>query len=129
MRTASAALAILLAGSLPALAQDADVGKAPPPDPYKAVSSLVPLPDFLPGMGQLGLEVGRLPPVVGQPGELVLQCGAVDRCAHRASPAGAPGRRRRRGSVGGPTPGRMRARRPPRTLRDPPRTPTARGPP
>ena len=43
------------------MAQDADVGKAPPPDPYKAVSSLVPLPDFLPGMGQLFVDPATLP--------------------------------------------------------------------
>ncbi|HEX5078868.1 MAG TPA: DUF5602 domain-containing protein [Geminicoccaceae bacterium] len=61
MRTASVALALLLAGSLPASAQDADVGKAPPPEPYKAVSSLVSLPDFLPGIGQLYVDPATLP--------------------------------------------------------------------
>ncbi|NGM86949.1 hypothetical protein G5B35_06440 [Parapusillimonas sp. SGNA-6] len=35
--------------------------KAPPAAPYKAVSSLVKLPDFLPGMGQLFVDPSTLP--------------------------------------------------------------------
>jgi hypothetical protein len=39
----------------------ASVTKAPPAAPYKAVSSLVKLPDFLPGMGQLFVDPSTLP--------------------------------------------------------------------
>lgn len=35
--------------------------KAPPAAPYKAVSSLVKLPDFIPGMGQLYVDPDTLP--------------------------------------------------------------------
>lgn len=35
--------------------------KAPPAAPYKAVSSLVKLPDFIPGMGQLYVDPASLP--------------------------------------------------------------------
>ncbi|MBV6273695.1 hypothetical protein KVP09_12360 [Alcaligenaceae bacterium CGII-47] len=35
--------------------------KAPPAAPYKAVSSLVKLPDFIPGMGQLFVDPASLP--------------------------------------------------------------------
>lgn len=59
MKLVSAALALVLAGALPALAQD--VAKAPPPGAFKAVSSLVKLPDFLPGMGQLFVDPATLP--------------------------------------------------------------------
>ncbi|WP_378944194.1 DUF5602 domain-containing protein [Mesorhizobium sp. ANAO-SY3R2] len=62
MKPVTVALAVLLAGSLPALARDpAHVDKAPPAAPYKAVSSLVKLPDFLPGMGQLFVDPATLP--------------------------------------------------------------------
>lgn len=37
------------------------VTQSPPPAPYKAVSSLVKLPDFLPGMGQLFVDPNTLP--------------------------------------------------------------------
>ncbi len=37
------------------------VAKAPPHAPYKAVSSLVKLPDFIPGMGQLYVDPNTLP--------------------------------------------------------------------
>src|SRR5690606_27955178 len=37
------------------------VAKSPPAAPYKAVSSLVKLPDFLPGMGQLFVDPKTLP--------------------------------------------------------------------
>jgi hypothetical protein len=47
----------LIAG--PALAQN--VEKAPPGGDYKAVSSLVPLPDFLPGLGALYVQPDTLP--------------------------------------------------------------------
>ena len=59
MKMVPFALAVLLTGSLPVLA--ADVGKAPPPGAFKAVSSLVKLPDFLPGMGQLFVDPATLP--------------------------------------------------------------------
>lgn len=55
----SAALALGL--TLPSSAQDTDVSMAPPADPYKKVSELVPLPDFLPGMGQLFVDPATLP--------------------------------------------------------------------
>jgi len=35
--------------------------KAPPAAPYKAVSSLVKLPDFIPGLGQLYVDPSTLP--------------------------------------------------------------------
>jgi hypothetical protein len=54
---AVAAMAALTAG--PGLAQD--VAKSPPAEPYKAVSSLVQLPDFIPGMGQLFVDPATLP--------------------------------------------------------------------
>lgn len=59
MKMVPFALAVLLTASLPVLA--ADVGKAPPPGAFKAVSSLVKLPDFLPGMGQLFVDPATLP--------------------------------------------------------------------
>jgi hypothetical protein len=37
------------------------VDHAPPPAPYLAVSGLVPLPDFLPGLGQLYVDPATLP--------------------------------------------------------------------
>jgi len=43
----------------PALAQN--VGEAPPPGPYKRVSTLVKLPDFLPGLGTLYVDPSTLP--------------------------------------------------------------------
>ena len=54
---AAAALATLVA--TPVLAQQ--VSKAPPPAPYKKVSELVKLPDFLPGIGQLYVDPKTLP--------------------------------------------------------------------
>ena len=39
----------------------ADIGKAPPPEPYKKVSTLVKLPDFLPGLGTLYVDPKTLP--------------------------------------------------------------------
>ena len=63
MKKFAIALALLAAGSLPALAHDIpdDIAKAPPADDYKAVSSLVKLPDFLPGLGQLFVDPATLP--------------------------------------------------------------------
>jgi hypothetical protein len=45
--------------ALPAVAQD--VTQAPPPAPFAAVSSLVKLPDFLPGLGSLYVDPTTLP--------------------------------------------------------------------
>lgn len=39
----------------------ADIEKAPPPEPYKKVSTLVKLPDFLPGLGTLYVDPKTLP--------------------------------------------------------------------
>ena len=52
--------AALLAGPA-ALAQEADLTQAPPPAPYQAVSDLVELPEFLPGLGQLYVDPATLP--------------------------------------------------------------------
>ena len=49
----------LLALPLPALAQGVET--APPPAPYQPVAELVPLPDFLPGLGQLFVDPATLP--------------------------------------------------------------------
>lgn len=38
-----------------------NVEKSPPSEPYKAVSSLVKLPDFIPGIGQLFVDPKTLP--------------------------------------------------------------------
>lgn len=43
------------------MAAEPSVDKAPPEAPYKAVSSLVKLPDFIPGMGQLFVDANTLP--------------------------------------------------------------------
>jgi hypothetical protein len=63
MKKFATALAFLLAGALPALAHDvpAELAKSPPAGAYKAVSSLVKLPDFLPGLGQLFVDPATLP--------------------------------------------------------------------
>ncbi len=59
--TAAATVAVLSFGASTALAADAAALSAPPPAPYKAVSSLVKLPDFIPGMGQLFVDPATLP--------------------------------------------------------------------
>jgi hypothetical protein len=56
--------ALLLTGLLsllggPVLAQS--VEHAPPPGPYKKVSTLVKLPDFIPSLGTLFVDPGTLP--------------------------------------------------------------------
>ena len=63
MKILSLTLAVLLAGSLPVLAHDvpAQVAKSPPSGDYKQVSTLVKLPDFLPGLGQLFVDPATLP--------------------------------------------------------------------
>ena len=53
-------VALAALGATPALAQ-VDVTAAPPPAPYAKVSDLVPLPDFLPGIGELWIDPTTLP--------------------------------------------------------------------
>jgi hypothetical protein len=60
MKVVPALTACLLAAPVAAVAQG-DVAKAPPPAPYQAVSALVPLPEFLPGLGQLFVDPATLP--------------------------------------------------------------------
>lgn len=57
------AAAVMLAGTTIALAHAPDeaVADAPPASPYQAVSELVPLPDFIPGLGQLFVDPSTLP--------------------------------------------------------------------
>ncbi|WP_323000196.1 DUF5602 domain-containing protein [Castellaniella sp.] len=59
--TAAAAAMALSMGTTPVMAAQTSVTKAPPAAPYKAVSSLVKLPDFIPGMGQLFVDPATLP--------------------------------------------------------------------
>lgn len=47
--------------AIPSLAISANLTQSPPGDGYQAVSSLVKLPDFLPGMGQLFVKPATLP--------------------------------------------------------------------
>lgn len=63
MKILSLVFAAMLAGALPALAHDvpAGIAKSPPTGDFKAVSSLVKLPDFLPGLGQLYVDPASLP--------------------------------------------------------------------
>ncbi|WDR01568.1 hypothetical protein PSQ19_12350 [Devosia algicola] len=63
MRTAALIATILFASTLPILAHELpdSIAKAPPADTFEAVSTLVPLPDFLPGMGQLFVDPATLP--------------------------------------------------------------------
>ena len=60
LKTLITSAALLAASS--ALAQDAGIPtQAPPPAPYQAVSDLVDLPEFLPGLGQLFVDPATLP--------------------------------------------------------------------
>jgi hypothetical protein len=59
MRTTIAALGILALTAAPVLAQN--VASAPPGGAYKRVSTLVKLPDFLPGLGTLYVNPTTLP--------------------------------------------------------------------
>lgn len=59
MRRLLVALALLAFVATPAFAQN--VSKAPPPAPYEKVSTLVKLPDFLPGIGVLYVDPKTLP--------------------------------------------------------------------
>ena len=60
MKTLPVLVASLLAAAFPAFAE-ADVATAPPDAPYQKVSGLVPLPDFVPGLGQLFVDPATLP--------------------------------------------------------------------
>lgn len=59
MKMPVALAAVLALAAAPAFAQA--VGKAPPPAPYKKVSELVKLPDFIPGIGTLYVDPKTLP--------------------------------------------------------------------
>lgn len=59
LATTAAVALMLSAGS--AGAADTAIQTAPPAAPYKAVSSLVKLPDFVPGLGQLFVDPATLP--------------------------------------------------------------------
>jgi hypothetical protein len=60
IRALHAAFGALILAATPALAED--VQKAPPPaPPYKKVSELVKLPDFVPGLGELYVDPKTLP--------------------------------------------------------------------
>lgn len=73
--TVAATTLAFLVGSAYAVAAETSVLNAPPAAPYKAVSSLVKLPDFIPGLGQLFVAPDTLPagPFLGydHDGELV----------------------------------------------------------
>lgn len=56
----AALLGTLLWGAVGMAAGD-DLATAPPEGPYRKVSSLVPLPDFIPGMGTLYVDPATLP--------------------------------------------------------------------
>lgn len=60
---AAAAAAAILGSIGAAFAHDADhaVATSPPAAPYQQVSKLVPLPDFIPGLGQLFVDPATLP--------------------------------------------------------------------
>lgn len=63
MKLFSVAALMFAAACGPVLAHDvpADVAASPPAAPFDAVSGLVKLPDFLPGMGQLFVDPATLP--------------------------------------------------------------------
>lgn len=59
----TAAAAMTVAGATPTFAHEAhaSLAKSPPAAPYKQVSKLVKLPDFIPGLGQLFVDPATLP--------------------------------------------------------------------
>jgi hypothetical protein len=59
LRNTLAAAALLCLAGLPVDAAPPD--QAPPPAPFRKVSELVKLPDFLPGMGTLYVDPKTLP--------------------------------------------------------------------
>ena len=82
MKLVPLALAMLLAGSLSALAHDvpADIAKSPPAGAFKAVSGLVKLPDFLPGMGQLFVDPATFRPARSSPMTTMARWSARSTC-------------------------------------------------
>lgn len=62
-RMLPSAAAILVGLIFPAFAHDPgeSIAKSPPAKPYQQVSKLVPLPDFIPGLGQLFVDPATLP--------------------------------------------------------------------
>ncbi len=60
IRILLAGSALALLSSVPVVAAD-HINKAPPPAPYKKVSELVKLPDFIPGIGTLYVDPKTLP--------------------------------------------------------------------
>lgn len=55
-----ATMAVAIALPL-AAAQNADLTKSPPPAPYVGVSTILPLPDFIPGAGALFVDPANAP--------------------------------------------------------------------
>jgi len=58
---ATVATTALMLAAGPAGAADKPIQVAPPEAPYQAVSALVKLPDFIPGLGQLFVDPATLP--------------------------------------------------------------------
>jgi hypothetical protein len=56
-----ALVALFVAAPLAAQQAPRDHAHAPPPAPYQAISKLVPLPDFIPGLGNLFVDPATLP--------------------------------------------------------------------
>jgi len=53
---------MMISGTVNGICADSGMNKmAPPSDPYKKVSSLVKLPDFIPGLGSLYVDPSTLP--------------------------------------------------------------------
>ena len=74
MPKAVIASAVVLSGTA-VLAQDTgNLTQAPPPAPCQAVSELVELPEFMPGLGQLFVDPATLPPheMAGMVGRVVV---------------------------------------------------------
>jgi hypothetical protein len=61
MRNATFAAVLLAAAVTASCAQAGDAAMAPPGEPYKKVSDLVPLPEFIPGLGSLYVDPATLP--------------------------------------------------------------------
>lgn len=62
-KTLIVATAMFVGGLSTAYAHEPDqaIVKSPPAEPYQQVSKLVPLPDFIPGLGQLFVDPATLP--------------------------------------------------------------------
>lgn len=60
-RTITTATAFLAMLASPVFAEDPGIAGHPPDAPYQAVSDLVKLPDFLPGIGQIFVDPATLP--------------------------------------------------------------------